>query len=202
MEWTVEFLDDRVEAEFAALPVDFQASILRVADLIRKYGLEHVGMPYVRHVQGKIWEMRGRGHDGIARSLYVTAKGRRVIILRSFVKKTQRTPGDEVLIARKGKGGTIMGRNAFDYHNEKMRGNAEYKAAYDALEPEFSIADALIRARVEAGFTQAEVAARLGVTQPAVARMESGRNISLKSVARYAGAIGRPITLEIMPKPL
>ncbi|MCL1984827.1 MAG: helix-turn-helix transcriptional regulator [Betaproteobacteria bacterium] len=83
-----------------------------------------------------------------------------------------------------------------------MRGNAEYKAAYDALEPEFSIADALIRARVEAGFTQAEVAARLGVTQPAVARMESGRNISLKSVARYAGAIGRPITLEIMPKPL
>jgi len=96
----VEFLDDRVEAEFSALPVDFQASILRVAALIRKYGLEHVGMPYVRHIQGKIWEMRGRGQDGIARSLYVTAKGRRVIILRSFVKKTERTPGDEVKIAQ------------------------------------------------------------------------------------------------------
>ena len=95
-----------------------------------------------------------------------------------------------------------MGRNVFDYHDEKMRGNSEYKAAYDALESEFSIADALIRARVEAGLTQAEVALRLGVTQPAVARMESGRNISLKSVARYAGAIGKPITLEVMPKPL
>jgi DNA-binding XRE family transcriptional regulator len=93
-----------------------------------------------------------------------------------------------------------MGRNVFDYHDEKMRGNSEYKAAYGALETEFLIADALIRARVEAGLTQAEVAARLGVTQPAIARMESGRNISLKSVARYAGAIGRPITLEIMPK--
>jgi len=95
-----------------------------------------------------------------------------------------------------------MGRNVFDYHVEKIRDDSEYKAAYDALESEFSIADALISARVEAGLTQAEVAARLGVTQPAVARMESGRNISLKSVARYAGAIGRPITLELMPKPL
>ena len=101
MEWKVEFLDDRVEAELSALPVDFQASIMRVADLIRQYGLENVGMPYVRHVQDKIWEMRGRGQDGIARSLYVTAKGRRVIILRSFVKKTQRTPDDEVKIAQK-----------------------------------------------------------------------------------------------------
>ncbi|MCL1926422.1 MAG: helix-turn-helix transcriptional regulator [Syntrophorhabdaceae bacterium] len=92
-----------------------------------------------------------------------------------------------------------MGKNVFDYHDEKIRGDAEYKTAYDALESEFSIADALIRARVEAGLTQAEVAVRLGVTQPAVARMESGRNISLKSVARYAGAIGRPITLKIIP---
>ena len=58
MEWAVEFLDTRVEEEFSALSVDFQASILRVADLIRKYRLENVGMPYVRHVQGKIWEMK------------------------------------------------------------------------------------------------------------------------------------------------
>jgi len=101
MEWAVEFLDNRVEAEFSALSVDFQASILRVADLIRQYGLENVGMPYVRHVQDKIWEMRGRGRDGIARSLYVTAKGRRVIILRSFVKKTPKTLGDDVKIALK-----------------------------------------------------------------------------------------------------
>ena len=87
-----------------------------------------------------------------------------------------------------------MGRNVFDYHTEKMHGDSEYKAAYDALESEFSIADALIRARVEAGLTQAEVALRLGVTQPAVARMESGRNISLKSVARY------PPPSEAMPR--
>ena len=79
----------------------------------------------------------------------------------------------------------------------KLRENPEYKAAYDALEPEFAIADALVKARTEAGMTQKEVAGRLGVSQPAVARMESGKNVSIRAIARYAKAIGRPITLCI-----
>lgn len=101
MKWAVEFLDEVVELEFSALPADVQASLLRVANLIREHGLQNVGMPYVRHIQGKIWEMRGRGRDGIARSLYVTATGKRVIILRSFLKKTPQTPRDEIEIAMK-----------------------------------------------------------------------------------------------------
>ena len=92
-----------------------------------------------------------------------------------------------------------MGRNFLEYHSEKMSTDAEYKKAYDDLEGEFFVASALIRARGEAGLTQAEVADRLGVTQPAVARMESGKNISLKTISRYASAIGRTITLEIQP---
>ena len=43
--------------------------------------------------------MRLRGRDGIARSLYVTASGRRVVILRTFVKKTQKTPRREIELA-------------------------------------------------------------------------------------------------------
>ena len=81
---------------------------------------------------------------------------------------------------------------------EEMK-NPEFKTAYDALEQEFSIAQALIDARSAAGMTQAEVAKKLGVSQPVVARMESGRNISIKSIARYATAVGRPIRLEILP---
>ena len=45
---------------------------------------------------GKLWEMRGRGKSGIARNLYVTVRGRRVVIVQAFVKKTQRTPREEV----------------------------------------------------------------------------------------------------------
>lgn len=92
-----------------------------------------------------------------------------------------------------------MGRDFFDYHQEEMR-DAEYRAAFEALEPEFAIARALIQARSDAGLTQAEVAQKLGVTQPAVARMESGRNVSIKSLTRYATAVGKPITFEIRPQ--
>lgn len=58
-------------------------------------------MPYVRHLQGKLWEMRGKDKDGIARSIYITVANRRVIILRSFVKKTRTTPATEIKIALK-----------------------------------------------------------------------------------------------------
>lgn len=82
---------------------------------------------------------------------------------------------------------------------EEEMTDPEFKKAYDALEQEFSIAQALIDARSAAGMTQADVAKKLGVSQPVVARMESGRNISIKSIARYARAVGRPIRLEILP---
>ena len=92
-----------------------------------------------------------------------------------------------------------MGIDFFAHHEEKMRDNPEYKAAYDALEQEFAIANALIQARSEAGMTQKDVAEKLGVSQPAVARMESGKNISIKAIARDAKAVGRPINLSILP---
>lgn len=55
--------------------------------------------PYVKHVEGKLWEMRLIGSDGIARSLYVTASGRRVVVLRTFVKKTKKAPRREIELA-------------------------------------------------------------------------------------------------------
>ena len=52
--------------------------------------------PYVRHLEGPIWEMRLKGRDGIARAAYVTASGRRVVVVHVFGKKTQRTPRREI----------------------------------------------------------------------------------------------------------
>lgn len=97
--WIVEFLDEVVEAEFLSVPKDLQARLVRVADLIEAHGLEHLGMPYVRHVQDKLWEIRGKGKSGIARALYVAVVGRRVVILRVFIKKTQKTPAGEIALA-------------------------------------------------------------------------------------------------------
>jgi len=80
---------------------DIRADFLRIVDLIEPYGLEDVHEPYVKHLKGKVWEMRLCGHDGIARVAYVTAQGKRVVILHAFVKKTQKTPPEAIELALK-----------------------------------------------------------------------------------------------------
>src|SRR3984957_17328408 len=92
MTWTVETLGVVVDAEIAALPKDMQAAFLRLAERIEAVGLERVGHPHVKHLRGKLWEMRFSGRDAIARAISVTAVGRRVIVLHAFVKKSQTTP--------------------------------------------------------------------------------------------------------------
>ena len=99
--WSVEYLDDRAKAEVDALPVDMRASFERIVGMIVAHGLERMRAPYVKHLEGKLWEMRLKGRDGIARSLYVAAKGKRVVVVHSFVKKTQKTPRCEIDIALK-----------------------------------------------------------------------------------------------------
>ncbi|MCK6450223.1 MAG: type II toxin-antitoxin system RelE/ParE family toxin [Alphaproteobacteria bacterium] len=99
MNWRVEILNETVAAEVAALPADMQARFIRLAERIAQVGLESLGEPHVKHLEGKLWELRLSGRDGIARALYVTAIGRRVIVVRAFVKKTQKTPRAEIELA-------------------------------------------------------------------------------------------------------
>jgi phage-related protein len=99
MSWTVVFVNDTAEAELNALPEDMQMRFGRIARLIAESGLIAMREPYVKHLAGKLWEMRMSGRDGIARSIYVTASGQRAIVLRTFVKKTQQTPRREIEIA-------------------------------------------------------------------------------------------------------
>jgi phage-related protein len=100
MNWTVETLDDRVDRELAALPSDMRSRFKRIGDLMAVDGPQSVREPYVKHLEGKLWEMRMTGRDGISRAIYVTASGRRVVVLRVFVKKSEKTPAGELRIAR------------------------------------------------------------------------------------------------------
>lgn len=101
MPWSVEFLDQDVQALLDVLPVDIRARFQRIVELIQSHGLEHVREPYVKHLEGPLWEMRMKGKDGIARAVYVTAVGKRIVIVHVFVKKTQKTPRREIEIALK-----------------------------------------------------------------------------------------------------
>ena len=86
--------------ELELLPADMRARFQRLVELIESRGLEHLREPYVKHLEGKLWEMRMSGRDGISRAIYVTASGRRAVVLRAFVKKSERTPARELEIAR------------------------------------------------------------------------------------------------------
>ena len=99
MKWTVSFLNGDVRRELEAFPRDIVASFLRIVRLIETGGLHLVHEPYVKHLEGPVWEMRMKGKDGIARAAYVTATGRRVVVVHVFPKKTQKTPRKEIEIA-------------------------------------------------------------------------------------------------------
>jgi phage-related protein len=96
MNWRVDFLNDDVRAALDALPKDIGAAFLRIAGIIENYGLEQMREPYVKHLQGPLWEMRMKGKDGIARAAYVTATGKRVVVVHVFPKKTRKTPRREI----------------------------------------------------------------------------------------------------------
>jgi phage-related protein len=76
-----------------------KARFRRIVELIQDYGFDRVREPHVRHLEGSLWEMRLKGKDGISRAIYVTARGRRVVVVRVFVKKTQKTPRREIDLA-------------------------------------------------------------------------------------------------------
>ena len=101
MAWAVGFLDEETRAALNAFPLDIRASFQRIVELIQEHGLERVREPYLKHLEGPLWEMRLKGRSGIARAIYVTASGMRIVIVHVFAKKTQKTPRKEIIRALK-----------------------------------------------------------------------------------------------------
>jgi phage-related protein len=100
MAWTVTTLNDVVDAEIQVLPADMRARLVRLSEIIEEHGLDALPRDAVDHLEDKLWELRLTGKSGISRAIYVTAHGQRVVIVRVFVKKTQKTPSRELRLAR------------------------------------------------------------------------------------------------------
>ena len=86
---------------------------------------------------------------------------------------------------------------SFDTFKKRMLQNPAVKREYDALEDEFSLISELLKARTRAKLTQAQVARRMGTSQSAVARLESGRSPSLASLRKYAKATGSKVEIRL-----
>lgn len=86
---------------------------------------------------------------------------------------------------------------------EKMMRNPEVQKEFAKQEEEFFLFDQLIKARMEAGLTQAEVAERMGTKTPAVARLESGGGMkkhspSISTLRKYASAVGCNLEIKLV----
>jgi phage-related protein len=101
MPWTIGFLDEETKAALDALPLDIRAGFQRIVELIQAHGLERVREPYLKHLEGPLWEMRLKGHSGIARAIYVTATGMQIVVVHVIVKNTRKTPRSEIACALK-----------------------------------------------------------------------------------------------------
>ncbi len=92
MKWRAETLDARVDAELELLEPSLKARFLHICELLETFGPHEVGLPHVRFLVEKLWEIRMKGRSGIARAIYVTVANRRIVVVHAFVKKTQKTP--------------------------------------------------------------------------------------------------------------
>lgn len=100
MKWTVEIVA-AAAAEIQALPAPLSTRLIRLLETVENVGLEELRPPHVRHLEDKIWEFWVKAEGGIARGIYVTAAGRRVVVLHVFVKKSRKMPRRALATARK-----------------------------------------------------------------------------------------------------
>jgi phage-related protein len=100
MTYTITYYNDQVQAEIMALPVTWQARYIGLTERMMEYGA-NLGSPHTEAFGGGLFELRLKGAEGIARVFYCTLVGRQIVMLHSFVKKSQKTPLGEYRIAEK-----------------------------------------------------------------------------------------------------
>lgn len=98
--WNVVFLNDSVMASLEKWPKKLKARFIRITDLIEQFGPSDIGMPHVKALGQGLFEIRVKSEEGIGRVFFCYVVNKEVIILHSFIKKTQKTPDKEMKIAR------------------------------------------------------------------------------------------------------
>ena len=100
MKWHITFYNEKVEQETLNFPSGILANFLHIAEMIEEFG-PALGKPYTAPMGGGLFEIRSKGKEGIGRSLYCMVKGKEIIILHSFIKKSPKTPKTELNLAKK-----------------------------------------------------------------------------------------------------
>jgi phage-related protein len=98
--WQIVYFNDRVQKDVLFMPSGILADYLRLTEAMALYGAD-LRMPHSRALGAGLFELRPKGPEGIGRVFYCTQVGRVIVILHSFIKKTQETPDADMRMARK-----------------------------------------------------------------------------------------------------
>lgn len=100
MKWKIEYYNNELQEDILNLPDTLLAKYLKLTKLMQEYG-NNLGMPHTKALSKGLFELRLKGQEGIARIFYCTMLGKKIYMLHSFIKKTQKTPRKELQIAKK-----------------------------------------------------------------------------------------------------
>lgn len=100
MDWKITYYNQKVYDEIETLPTSFLGKYGAIANRMIEQGTANLGMPYTRAMGDGLFEIRLKGYDGIARIFYCVLHNRNIVMLHSFVKKSQQTPKKEMDLAR------------------------------------------------------------------------------------------------------
>ena len=100
MPWKISFYSETVEEEALDLPPGILASFLRITELIEEFGPD-LGRPHTAPLGQGLFEIRAKGREGIARSIFCTVKGREIVILMTVIKKQNKIPKYQMETAKK-----------------------------------------------------------------------------------------------------
>ena len=98
MSWKIDFYEG-FEDQILGMPPKIQARILKLLELIEKHGA-NLGPPHTESMGNGLFEIRAKAREGIGRGLFCYLKGKHIVVLHAFVKKSQKTPKTELELAR------------------------------------------------------------------------------------------------------
>lgn len=100
MHWTITYVSETVQSGILDMPARLLARYIRYTDRMEVHGPD-LGMPHTRAMGEGLFELRLKASEGIARVFFCTVIGRKIVILHHFIKKSEKTPSNELATARR-----------------------------------------------------------------------------------------------------
>jgi len=94
----LQYYSASLQEEILTFPAGIQARYLHLTERMKVYG-GNLGMPHTKSMKDGLFELRMKSKEGIGRVFYCTLVNNQIVMLHSFIKKTQKTPSKEMKIA-------------------------------------------------------------------------------------------------------